>query len=480
MDGYIRVSRVGGRSGDSFQSPAKQRDEIETWAKLRGVTIAKWHEDLDISGKTTSRPGLDEAMRRVETGESDGIVVAKLSRFGRSVPDGLKLVKRVHDAGGKFAAIDLGIDPTTSTGKLVLTFMLGLAEWEHERLSAEWEAVRENAHRDGVHLATAPVGYTKEKRGKLTPDPVLAPVVVECFERRAAGASLSDLSDYLREHGVKMGKTGVRAMLSNVAYLGEASGNGGKRLADSHEPVVTREQFDAAQTSGKAPIHNGTVASQGMLTRIIKCAGCGRAVGVGNANKRKDGTQDARYFCRGYSREGRCPSPAGGMVPLVDDAVREAITIALVDGTLKATQDAIRRYTHAADAVAKAQAAYDALASAALLAEYSPEELARMRREQREVLDAAKQALAEVPKPDSVIEPDSLLWDRWDIEDERAFARQVISEVRLRRGGKGRSALPIRERIEIRWAGHDDFDTTVFARGAEARETAARLRTPSR
>src|SRR5258708_39866073 len=50
VDGYVRVSRVGGREGDSFISPALQREQIEAYAKAHGLTIARWHEDLDKSG----------------------------------------------------------------------------------------------------------------------------------------------------------------------------------------------------------------------------------------------------------------------------------------------------------------------------------------------------------------------------------------------------------------------------------------------
>ena len=473
MDAYVRVSRVSGREGDSFQSPEKQRDEIEAWAKLRGVEVAEVFDDMDVSGKKASRPGLDAAMARVENGESDGIVVAKLSRFGRSVPDGLKLVKRIHDAGGSFAAIDLGIDPTTSTGKLVMTFFLALAEWEHERMTDEWQAVRRRAHNDGVHLAPAPVGYTKEKRSRLKRDPQTAPFIHEAFRLRAAGGGLAAVTDFLRENGVAISKSGVRELLRNRAYLGEASGPDGWVAA--HEPIVTLKEFEAAQPRGQRPIHDGTIAAKGMLTRIIKCAGCGQTISVGGGRKRTNGERSGRYFCRGYSAAGRCPAPAAGMLTLVDDFVRESITTALVDGTLKATQDAIRAYTRARDAVEKAEADLDALADAKLLAEFGPIRLAAMAAQQRAVVDAAKATLADTPAPESVIEPDSLLWDKWTIEEERAFCRQVISEVRLKRGGKGRSALPIHERVEIRWAGHDEFDTTVYARGAETRETAARL-----
>jgi len=303
-------------------------------------------------------------------------------------------------------------------------------------------------------------------------DPKTWRLVREVFRMRAKDVTLVALADYLRESGVTVSKSGVRELLNNRAYIGEAMGR-----PDSHEPIVTVEEWEAVQSRrGAAPIHDGTIASKGMLTRIIRCAGCGKRISVGGGRKRADGDRPGRYFCRGDSAAGRCPEPAAAMLTKVDDYVREAITTALVDGTLKATQDAIRAYTRARDAVDKAQADLDALADVDLLAEFGPKRLAAMAAAQRAVLDEARAALAETPAPDSVIEPDSLLWDKWDIGDERAFARQVISEVRLRAGGKGRYGPPIHERVEIRWAGHDDFDTTVHARGAEARETAARLR----
>jgi len=52
LDGYIRVSRVGGRSGDSFHSPDLQREAIQGWAAAHGHEIVQWHEELDESGGT--------------------------------------------------------------------------------------------------------------------------------------------------------------------------------------------------------------------------------------------------------------------------------------------------------------------------------------------------------------------------------------------------------------------------------------------
>ena len=53
---YIRVSRVNGRSGDSFISPSEQRKSIERIAAEKGLAVVDWYEELDASGGDSSRP----------------------------------------------------------------------------------------------------------------------------------------------------------------------------------------------------------------------------------------------------------------------------------------------------------------------------------------------------------------------------------------------------------------------------------------
>src|SRR5262245_44968311 len=84
-DAYIRVSRVAGRSGESFISPGEQRSAIDEWAKRNHVQILEYHEDLDQSGGTLNRPGFQEALKRCRAGLTGGIVGAKLDRLTRSV-----------------------------------------------------------------------------------------------------------------------------------------------------------------------------------------------------------------------------------------------------------------------------------------------------------------------------------------------------------------------------------------------------------
>jgi hypothetical protein len=110
LDGYIRVSDVRRRSGERFISPVVQREQIERWAKLRGALIGHVFEELDESGGRRDRPLLMEAVERVERGESDGLVVAYLSRFGRSQLDGLTTIHRITRAGGPEDRLHVRLD----------------------------------------------------------------------------------------------------------------------------------------------------------------------------------------------------------------------------------------------------------------------------------------------------------------------------------------------------------------------------------
>src|SRR4051812_49205052 len=90
FDGYIRVSRVGGRDrSDGFISPDIQRQAILAWAARNNVEVVLHDADLDESGGTMDRPVFNRIIRRIEDGKSGGIVVYKVDRFARSTQGAL-------------------------------------------------------------------------------------------------------------------------------------------------------------------------------------------------------------------------------------------------------------------------------------------------------------------------------------------------------------------------------------------------------
>ena len=77
--------------------------------------------ELDRSaGKGKQRPRFDAALERCQKSEADGLAVAYVSRFGRSVSEALARVELLHEASARVVSIAEGIDSATPTGKLVL------------------------------------------------------------------------------------------------------------------------------------------------------------------------------------------------------------------------------------------------------------------------------------------------------------------------------------------------------------------------
>jgi DNA invertase Pin-like site-specific DNA recombinase len=191
VDGYVRVSRVGARRGERFISPVVQEELIRAWTSARGMPLLEVFVELDESGRRRDRPLLERALCRVEDGVSDGIVVARLDRFGRSLSDGLAAIDRITRAGESFFAAQDGLDASTDSGRLVLRILFSIAEWDLDQTRESWAEAKARAVKRGTYTGSwLPPGYRKTRAGRLRPDPAVAPLITEAFRRRASGESL--------------------------------------------------------------------------------------------------------------------------------------------------------------------------------------------------------------------------------------------------------------------------------------------------
>ena len=251
LDGYIRVSRVGGREGDSFISPTVQNDRITAYAHAVGHEIAAWHTDLDQSGATMRRPGLSAALERVRSGETGGIIVLKLNRFARSIPEAVATIRDLEAVGGELVSVEEALDTHTHVGKFARTMMLAIAELEYDRIREGWSTARKRAVNRGVHIACrTPTGYKRQDDGVLEPNPVAAAAVLAAFEMRTAGRSNSEIGRMFTDAGVLgsvnspgWSAAAVGRLLTNPVYKGEArSGDYMKKDAPSRVTVHSHGQ----------------------------------------------------------------------------------------------------------------------------------------------------------------------------------------------------------------------------------------------
>ena len=145
-------------------------------AQLTAAGAAKVYSEK-ISGAKTDRPELAKLLKRLAPG--DVLVVTRLDRLARSTRDLLNILDIVAKAGAGFKSLaDTWADTTSAHGRLMLTVLGGLAEFERELIKARTADGRERAKARGVHMGRPP---------KLTPHQRQ-----EAIARRNAGEALVD------------------------------------------------------------------------------------------------------------------------------------------------------------------------------------------------------------------------------------------------------------------------------------------------
>jgi len=168
--GYARVSSDG-------QSLASQD------AQLHAAGCAKVYAEK-ISGARTDRPELAKVLRRL--GPADVLMVVRLDRLARSTLDLLSILDAVAKAGAGFKSLsDAWADTTTPHGRLMLTVLGGLAEFERHLILSRTADGRARAKARGVKFGRPP-SLTPHQRQ-------------EALQRLREGATQADLA---RTYGV--------------------------------------------------------------------------------------------------------------------------------------------------------------------------------------------------------------------------------------------------------------------------------------
>jgi DNA invertase Pin-like site-specific DNA recombinase len=130
---YVRVSSA--RQAQEGLSLEAQERTLRASAELAGYEVSLF-TDSGKSGKSLSgRQGLRLALEELNSGRASALYVARLDRLARSVSDLLGIVDQAIKHNWRLVLMDLGVDTATPHGRLVLSMLGSVAEFERGLIS---------------------------------------------------------------------------------------------------------------------------------------------------------------------------------------------------------------------------------------------------------------------------------------------------------------------------------------------------------
>jgi DNA invertase Pin-like site-specific DNA recombinase len=93
--------------------------------------------------------------------EDDTIYVEEFSRLGRSTADLLSIVHRIEDAGAKFVSMKENFDTSTPAGRLQMTMMAAIAEFERAMILERQREGIAIAKQKGIYKGRKPIEHPK-------------------------------------------------------------------------------------------------------------------------------------------------------------------------------------------------------------------------------------------------------------------------------------------------------------------------------
>lgn len=121
----------GGKNIAYVRVSTAEQNETRQKEALKKYDIDKWFIEK-ASGKDTNRPRLQEMLEYIR--EDDTVYVEEFSRLGRSTADLLNTVQQIENVGAKFVSLKENFDTKTPTGKLQMTMMAAIAEFERSMI----------------------------------------------------------------------------------------------------------------------------------------------------------------------------------------------------------------------------------------------------------------------------------------------------------------------------------------------------------
>lgn len=294
---YARRSKVKTDKEESVVSVESQVSEMEEIAKKNGLKIIKVFRETKSAKQPYVRPEFQEMIKQIYAGKADGILAWKMDRLARnSVDEGIikyllqeGVVKNIKSTDRDWYPDDNVLVSSVEFG-VATQYSRDLAKHVKRGLSAKVLA--------GQRPSLSPLGYKNSRtreRGKeeILIDEIRFPLVKKVFELMLTGRySVLQIIKEAEKIGLTMrdfkntpdknrlSKSNMYQLLTNTFYYGEFEypQKSGNWFQGSHEPMITKEEFDKVQFVLGKKGRPRPKTHKFAYTGLMKCAECGASI----------------------------------------------------------------------------------------------------------------------------------------------------------------------------------------------------------
>ncbi len=302
---YVRVSTE--EQAKEGYSIGAQKDLLKAYCISQKWDNYKFYVDEGISAKDTNRPQLQLMIDHIKEGMIKTVLVYRLDRMTRSVLDLHKLLETFEKHECAFVASTEPYDTSTAVGRLFITLVAAMAQWERENTGERISMVLDQKAQNGEWLSQAPYGFKKIDK-KLYHDEDQMLILKDMIKKTKEGYSMRQLANYLNDSGIPTLRgyqwhiTSIQGMLKNPALYGGMRWKG-KIYKNRCEGIMTKEEHDylLKLLSDRQHKKKRAVNSFFIYQMKVICPVCGNHLTSERYSyKRKDGSlyQHNRYRCQ--------------------------------------------------------------------------------------------------------------------------------------------------------------------------------------
>ena len=296
-----------------------QLAELRQYAKIEGLSIIEEIVEKQ-SAKAPGRPLFNSMIKRLESGEANGIVSWNPDRLARNSVDGGRIIYLLDT--GRIVALKFPtfwFEPTPQ-GKFMLNIAFGQSKYYVDSLAENTKRGLRQKVRRGEYPSRAPFGYLNDSRTKTIHVHKKNSVILkQIFNLYKQGESrLEDIANFLAGHGIKSRNSKrihvsrVTFLLRNPFYYGYFKYNG-ELYQGKHQPLISKHLFDQVQEqlNRKGRPHHKTKWEPRVLCGLLHCS-CGMMItGEEKVKQQQNGNEHryTYYHCTRKSKKVRCSEP---------------------------------------------------------------------------------------------------------------------------------------------------------------------------